>query len=114
MSAARDITQRKQPENALQEKNFELEKALLNKDQFLARLAFELRTGLNDVIGFTDTLLEGPPGALAEEQNEQLRIVRASAEHLLSLVSLLDLVEIRSDKVTLNIEPDGGPERGAA
>ena len=62
MSAADDITQRKQPENALQEKNFELEKALLNKDQFLARLAFELRTGLNDVMGFTDTLLEGPPG----------------------------------------------------
>jgi|GraSoiStandDraft_11_1057310.scaffolds.fasta_scaffold384992_1 signal transduction histidine kinase len=114
MSAARDITHRKQLENTLQEKKAELEKALLNKDQFLASLAFELRTGLNDVIGYTDVLLMGLPGELAEEQSEQLRIIRASAEHLLSLISLLELAEIRSDKVALNIEPEGGPERGAA
>ena len=56
-SAIRDVTDRKHIEQALQEKNAELETANLAKDRFLAGMSHELRTPLNAIIGFTGTLL---------------------------------------------------------
>src|SRR5262249_52715867 len=49
----RDITDRKQFEQTLQEKNLELENANMAKDAFLASMSHELRTPLNAIIGFT-------------------------------------------------------------
>jgi signal transduction histidine kinase len=46
-SSIRDITERKRVENALQEKNIEMERAKLAKDRFLASMSHELRTPLN-------------------------------------------------------------------
>src|SRR5207237_9553281 len=43
----RDITERKRFEQALQEKNIELESAILAKDTLLASMSHELRTPLN-------------------------------------------------------------------
>jgi PAS domain S-box-containing protein len=104
--AIRDITERKQFERTLQEKNVELENANLAKDRFLASMSHELRTPLNAVIGFTGTLLMKLPGPLTEEQTRQLQTIRSSARHLLSLISdLLDLAKIESGKVAINAEP---------
>ncbi|MCI0534024.1 MAG: PAS domain S-box protein [Verrucomicrobiales bacterium] len=104
-SSIRDITQRKQFERALQEKNIELEKASQAKDRFLATMSHELRTPLNAIIGFTGTLLMKLPGPLNAEQDKQLRTVQSSAKHLLSLINdLLDLAKIESGKVELNFE----------
>jgi len=105
-STIRDITERKQFEGALQEKNVELENANLAKDRFLASMSHELRTPLNAIIGFTGTLLMKLPGPLTAEQSKQLQTISSSAKHLLSLISdLLDLAKIGSGKVTLNLEP---------
>lgn len=105
LAAVRDITDRKQIEQTLQEKNIELEKANLAKDQFLASMSHELRTPLNAILGFTGTLLMKLPGPLNEEQDKQLRTVQGSALHLLSLINdLLDLAKIESGKVELNFE----------
>lgn len=104
-SSIRDVTERKRFERALQEKNLELENAILAKDRFLASMSHELRTPLNAIIGFTGTLLMKLPGPLTADQEKQLRTVQGSAKHLLSLINdLLDLAKIESGKVQLNFE----------
>lgn len=106
ISAIRDVTERKRFEQALREKNIELEKANRAKDNFLASMSHELRTPLNAIIGFTGTLLMKLPGPLTHDQEKQLRIIQNSARHLLSLINdLLDLTKIESGKVELNFEP---------
>jgi PAS domain S-box-containing protein len=107
-SSIRDITERKQVERTLLEKNVELEKASRAKDHFLATMSHELRTPLNAIIGFTGTLLMRLPGPLTVDQEKQLRTVQGSARHLLSLINdLLDLAKIESGKVELESEPIG-------
>jgi PAS domain S-box-containing protein len=105
-SAIRDVTDRKRIEQALHEKNVELENANLAKDRFLAGMSHELRTPLNAIIGFTGTLLMKLPGPLNAQQEQQLRIVQSSARHLLSLINdVLDLAKIESGKVEIHPEP---------
>ncbi|MFN3438672.1 MAG: PAS domain S-box protein [Acidovorax sp.] len=104
-SAIRDVTERKRIEQALREKNLELENAALVKDRFLASMSHELRTPLNAIIGFTGTLLMKLPGPLNTEQEKQLRIVQTGARHLLSLINdLLDVAKLGANKVALNLE----------
>jgi PAS domain S-box-containing protein len=106
MSAIRDISERKQFEVLLQEKNDELAKAVAAKDRFLTGMSHELRTPLNAIIGFTGTMLMKLPGPINDEQNKQLRMVQSSARHLLSLINdLLDLTSIESGKVELDLAP---------
>src|SRR5713226_8574214 len=103
-AAAREITERRRFEEALKEKNVELENASLAKDRFLASMSHELRTPLNAIIGFTGTLLMKLPGPLTGDQDGQLRTIQTSARHLLSLINdLLDLAKIESGKVELNL-----------
>lgn len=105
-SAIRDITDRKRFEQALQEKNVELENANQAKDRFLATMSHELRTPLNAIIGFTGTLLMRLPGPLTSDQDKQLRTVQSSGKHLLALINdLLDLAKIEAGKVDLHLEP---------
>jgi protein-histidine pros-kinase len=105
MSAIRDITERKRFEQALKEKNVELERASRAKDRFLAAMSHELRTPLNAVIGFTGTLLMRLPGPLTDEQVKQLNMVQAGARHLLALITdLLDLARIEAGKTEFKPE----------
>jgi len=102
----RDVTEHKRVEQALQEKNVDLETASRAKDHFLATMSHELRTPLNAIIGFTGTLLMKLAGPLTADQENQLQTVRGSARHLLSLINdLLDLAKIESGKVVLELEP---------
>lgn len=106
MSAIRDISERKNFEKALQEKNLELANANQAKDRFLASMSHELRTPLNAIIGFTGTLLMKLPGPLTVDQDKQLRTVQGSARHLLALINdLLDVAKIEAGKVELHPEP---------
>jgi len=103
-SSIRDISERRRVEQALQEKNAELERANLAKDRFLATMSHELRTPLNAIIGFTGLLLMKLPGPLNADQEKQLGMVRSSARHLLSLINdLLDLAKIDSGNVRMNL-----------
>jgi PAS domain S-box-containing protein len=106
LAAIRDVTARKRFEQELREANVQLETASRAKDRFLASMSHELRTPMNAILGFTGTLLMGLPGPLNDEQIKQLRTVRSSARHLLSLINdVLDLARIESGKVELNVEP---------
>ncbi|HJV96173.1 MAG TPA: PAS domain S-box protein [Albitalea sp.] len=102
----RDISERRRVEQALQEKNYELERANQAKDKFLATMSHELRTPLNAIIGFTGLMLMKLPGPLTAEQERQLGLVQTSAKHLLSLINdLLDLAQIESGKVQMQLGP---------
>jgi len=106
VSAIRDMTQRKRFEEALRDKNIELERASRAKDRFLASMSHELRTPLNAIIGFTGTLLMRLPGPLVPEQERQLQLVQSSARHLLRLINdILDLAKIESGHVDMSVEP---------
>jgi protein-histidine pros-kinase len=105
-AAIRDVSDRRQIEQALRDKNLELEAASQAKDRFLATMSHELRTPLNAILGFTGTLLMKLPGPLTADQEHQLRTIQGSARHLLLLINdLLDLAKIESGKVELNFEP---------
>jgi PAS domain S-box-containing protein len=105
MSAIRDVSERKEFEKVLREKNAELARANRAKDHFLASVSHELRTPLNAIIGFTGTLLMRLPGPLTADQEKQLRTVQSSGRHLLALINdLLDVARIEAGKV--NLQPN--------
>ncbi|MEQ1761406.1 MAG: ATP-binding protein [Vicinamibacterales bacterium] len=106
MAMIRDVTEQREMERMLQEKNVELERALSARDRFLATMSHELRTPLNAVIGFTGTMLMKLPGPLNAEQEEQLRIVQENAKQLLSLINdILDIGKVESGRFRTFIEP---------
>jgi signal transduction histidine kinase len=76
------------------------------KGEFLTTVSHELRTPLNALLGFTEVLLAEIEGPLTEGQREDLRMIRASGEHLLSLFNnVLDMSALASGRIQLNLEP---------
>ncbi len=84
--------------------NRELAEASRIKDEFLAHTSHELRTPLNAVLGFTKLILDGLCKNREEEQ-ELLRDVFSSAQHLLGIVNdILDIARIEANQMTLHFE----------
>jgi len=105
-SAIRDISERKRIEDALFDKNVELQHAAEAKNRFLANMSHELRTPLNAVIGLSDVLRDGLLGKLQESQKNYVAQISDSGQHLLALINdILDLSKIESGKMTLDLEP---------
>jgi PAS domain S-box-containing protein len=89
----------------LERANIKLKEADRLKSVFLASMSHELRTPLNSIIGFTGILLMGMSGELNREQEKQLKIVKNSANHLLSLINdVLDISKIEAGKLQLSNE----------
>ncbi|MGW8392524.1 ATP-binding protein [Pseudoduganella sp. HUAS MS19] len=93
---ALDITARKKAELQQQE-------ASRAKSAFLANMSHEIRTPMNAVLGIGQ-LLERTP--LSAEQQEYVRLIRASGSALLALVNdILDLSKIEAGKLTVVAAP---------
>jgi signal transduction histidine kinase len=84
------------------DKGRQLEAASRHKSEFLANMSHELRTPLNAVIGFSEVLLQRMFGELNAKQDEYLKDIYASGQHLLSLINdILDLSKIEAGRMEL-------------
>ena len=114
-AAARDVTERKRFEQALQETNVELEsaksaaeKANLAKSDFLSSMSHELRSPLNAILGFAQLMESSAPTPTASQKESIAQILQAGW-HLLELINeVLDLAMIESGKVSLSLEAGVG------
>ena len=104
--------EREQLDQALQDRNAEMEaakslaeKANLAKSDFLSNMSHELRTPLNAILGFTQLLESGTPAPTPAQQRNLEQILKAGW-YLLELINeILDLALIESGKATLSHEP---------
>ena len=110
-AAARDVTERKQFESALQDNNVELEsakaaaeKANLAKSEFLSSMSHELRTPLNAVLGFAQLMASETPAPSVPQQRSIDQILKGGWYLLRLINEILDLAMIESGKVTMSQE----------
>jgi PAS domain S-box-containing protein len=111
-AAARDVTERKLLDQALQENNIALklaksaaEKANLAKSEFLSSMSHELRTPLNAILGFAQLIESGDPVPTPLQRRSTDQILQAGW-YLLELINeILDLALIESGKLMLAPEP---------
>jgi signal transduction histidine kinase len=87
----------------IEDKSRQLEAASRHKSEFLANMSHELRTPLNAIIGFSEVLSARMFGGLNEKQEEYLRDIHESGQHLLSLINdILDLSKIEAGRMELD------------
>jgi signal transduction histidine kinase len=78
--------------------------ATLAKSQFMANMSHELRTPLNAINGFSEVLLERMFGELNEKQEDYLKDIHSSGQHLLSLINdILDLSKVEAGRMQLDV-----------
>src|SRR3712207_5142316 len=66
-------------------------------------MSHELRTPLNAVLGFSEVLLERMFGDINERQEEYLRDIHGSGQHLLELLNeILDLSKVEAGRMELD------------
>ncbi len=103
LAIVRDITQRVQMENKLNNAKEEAEAANRAKSEFLANMSHEIRTPLNTILGFSEILAEK---ISFPEYKKYLINIFESGKTLLSLIDdILDLSKIEAGKMEIKPEP---------
>ena len=107
VAVMRDVTERKNQEQALERARAEADQANAAKGKFLANMSHELRTPLNAIIGFSDMLineermrLDGP------RRQEYAKLINDSGNHLLTVVNgILDMSKLETGDFEIAPEP---------
>jgi PAS domain S-box-containing protein len=104
----RDITERKQNEEALRQARDEADQANFAKSEFLSRMSHELRTPLNGILGFGQILAKRD---LDPRAQESVGHILKAGRHLLDLINeVLDIARVEAGRLNLSLEPIELPE----
>ncbi len=107
VAVMRDVTDRKNQEQALDHARAQAEQADAAKTRFLATMSHELRTPLNAIIGFSELIMHEDALMLdAKHRMEYARLINESGQHLLSVVNgILEMSKMESGNFELMPEP---------
>jgi two-component system, cell cycle sensor histidine kinase DivJ len=107
VAVMRDVTDRKQQEQALDLARTAAEQADASKTRFLATMSHELRTPLNAIIGFSEIIVQEDALMLdAARRTEYAQLINDSGQHLLSVVNgILDISKLESGNFEISPEP---------
>jgi PAS domain S-box-containing protein len=111
-----DITNLKESEHALYEKNEQLQllkaeadAANRAKTTFLSTVSHEIRTPMNAILGYAQLMSQDPD--LGTTAKENLKIISQSGEHLIALITeVLDMSKIEAGRTELNTSRFNFPE----
>ncbi len=107
VAVLRDVSERKEQEQALEAARVETERTNARKSRFLATMSHELRTPLNAIIGFSEMLMKESSLMLDQQRrNEYAALIHESGHHLLSVVNgVLDMSRLETGNFTITPEP---------
>ena len=101
IGTSEDITEKVNYEKELKKATEEAIVANLSKSTFLANMSHEIRTPMNAILGYSQLLQEDEN--LTTSQQESLKTINKSGEHLLALINdILDMSKIEAGRVQLN------------
>ena len=99
----KDISKALEIRDALRQSKEDAERALKIKNDFLARLAHEIKTPMNGVIGIADALIHHNSDPVI---NPKLELIQSSADKILRIVDeTLNHTKLHADKLTLDSNP---------
>lgn len=103
-----DVTDARNAERALVERNEALIAGDRLKTQFIGHISYELRTPLTNIIGFTELLASPFMGDLNDKQREYVADIMTSSKTLLAIIDdILDLATIDAGGLELRLAPVG-------
>ncbi|GIK80882.1 MAG: PAS domain-containing sensor histidine kinase [Alphaproteobacteria bacterium] len=107
VAVMRDVTERKEQEEALEQARSESERANAAKTRFLATMSHELRTPLNAIIGFSEMLTNEVAMRIdADRRRDYATLINESGHHLLAVVNgILDMSKMETGDFEITPEP---------